>query len=108
LRIDAGSIVINDLIVPTVDPRLPFGGRAASGFGVTRGAEGLLEMTKIKTISTHKRGPRYHHLPYNETTHRLFRAQLEAAHGTSLWGRARSAWRMIGLMRQAWKRRPKW
>jgi acyl-CoA reductase-like NAD-dependent aldehyde dehydrogenase len=106
LRIDAGSVVINDLIVATVDPRLPFGGRAASGFGVTRGAQGLLEMTKIKTISTHKRGPRYHHLPVNETTHQLLRAQLQSAHGANLWGRARSAWRMLGLVREAWKRRP--
>ncbi|PPQ35473.1 aldehyde dehydrogenase family protein [Rhodopila globiformis] len=53
-RVNAGSIVINDLIVPTADPRLPFGGRGESGFGVTRGAEGLLEMTALKTISTRR------------------------------------------------------
>jgi acyl-CoA reductase-like NAD-dependent aldehyde dehydrogenase len=50
-RLRAGSVCINDLIVPTADPRLPFGGRGESGFGVTRGAEGLLEMTVVKTIS---------------------------------------------------------
>jgi acyl-CoA reductase-like NAD-dependent aldehyde dehydrogenase len=50
-RIRAGSVCINDLIVPTADPRLPFGGRGASGHGVTRGAEGLLEMTALKTVS---------------------------------------------------------
>jgi acyl-CoA reductase-like NAD-dependent aldehyde dehydrogenase len=50
-RVRAGSVVLNDLIVPTADPRLPFGGRGRSGFGVTRGAEGLLEMTAIKTVS---------------------------------------------------------
>jgi acyl-CoA reductase-like NAD-dependent aldehyde dehydrogenase len=49
-RIRAGSVAINDLIVPTADPRLPFGGRGESGFGVTRGAEGLLEMTVCKTV----------------------------------------------------------
>ena len=49
-RVRAGSVVINDLIVPTADPRLPFGGRGESGFGVTRGAEGLLEMTVCKTV----------------------------------------------------------
>ncbi|WP_428488140.1 aldehyde dehydrogenase family protein [Rhodopila sp.] len=53
-QIPAGSVCINDLIVPTADPRLPFGGRGQSGFGVTRGAEGLLEMTVIKTISTRR------------------------------------------------------
>ncbi len=50
-RVKAGSIVVNDLIVPTADPRLPFGGRRRSGFGVTRGTEGLLEMTTIQTVS---------------------------------------------------------
>jgi acyl-CoA reductase-like NAD-dependent aldehyde dehydrogenase len=34
-RVNAGSVVINDVIVPTADPRLPFGGRGESGFGVT-------------------------------------------------------------------------
>ena len=51
LRVNAGSVVVNDLIVPTADPRLPFGGRGRSGFGVTRGAEGLLDMTAVKSIS---------------------------------------------------------
>ena len=53
-RLRAGSVCINDLIVPTADPRLPFGGSARSGFGRTRGPEGLLEMTAIKTISTRR------------------------------------------------------
>lgn len=59
-RIDAGSVCVNDLIMPTADPRLPFGGRRRSGFGVTRGAEGLLEMTVVKTVSTRRFGPRPH------------------------------------------------
>ena len=50
-RLRAGSVCINDLIVPTADPRLPFGGSARSGFGRTRGAEGLLEMTALRTVS---------------------------------------------------------
>jgi len=49
--VSAGFITINDLIVPTADPRLPFGGRGESGFGVTRGNEGLLEMTYPKVVS---------------------------------------------------------
>lgn len=50
-RLRVGSVCINDLIVPTADPRLPFGGRGRSGFGVTRGAEGLLAFTAIRTVS---------------------------------------------------------
>lgn len=53
-RIHAGLVIINDLIVPSADPRIPFGGRARSGFGVTRGAEGLLEMTVPKVVSVRR------------------------------------------------------
>lgn len=50
-RVRAGSVCINDVIVPTADPRLPFGGGGRSGFGRTRGAEGLLAMTAVKAVS---------------------------------------------------------
>ena len=50
-RVQAGSVCINDVIVPTADPRLPFGGSGRSGFGRTRGAEGLLEMTTAAAVS---------------------------------------------------------
>jgi acyl-CoA reductase-like NAD-dependent aldehyde dehydrogenase len=49
-RIDAGCVVINDMIVPTADPRVPFGGQGLSGHGRTRGEAGLLEMTQVKAI----------------------------------------------------------
>ncbi len=52
LKVRAGTITINDVIAPTADPRLPFGGVGHSGFGSTRGMEGLLEMTYPKVIST--------------------------------------------------------
>ncbi|QDV13573.1 NAD/NADP-dependent betaine aldehyde dehydrogenase [Rosistilla oblonga] len=52
--LDVGTVTINDLIVPTADPRIPFGGRRASGFGTTRGAEGLLAMTCPRVIATQR------------------------------------------------------
>ncbi|MFC5860909.1 aldehyde dehydrogenase family protein [Acidicapsa dinghuensis] len=54
-QIRAGNIVINDLIVPTADPRIPFGGRGQSGFGVTRGTEGLFAMTTPCAIQSQKK-----------------------------------------------------
>lgn len=56
-QISTGHVTVNDLIACTADPRIPFGGVKASGFGVTRGEEGLLEMTRPKVIqvSAHKR-----------------------------------------------------
>ncbi|EHH69549.1 aldehyde dehydrogenase family protein [Gluconobacter morbifer] len=50
-RLRSGSICINDLIVPTADPRLPFGGCGGSGYGTTRGPEGLLTLTRPVAIS---------------------------------------------------------
>jgi acyl-CoA reductase-like NAD-dependent aldehyde dehydrogenase len=54
-RIKAGCVVINDMIVPTADPRVPFGGRGMSGHGKTRGETGLLEMTQLKAIVASRR-----------------------------------------------------
>jgi len=54
-RIPAGCVVLNDMIVPTADPRVPFGGRGTSGHGVTRGAAGLEAMTHLKAIVATRR-----------------------------------------------------
>ena len=80
-RLLAGTVLINDLIVPTADPRLPFGGRGASGFGSTRGAEGLLEMTLPKVIST-RRGRNTQHYDATDARHaELFAGVVAASHG---------------------------
>jgi acyl-CoA reductase-like NAD-dependent aldehyde dehydrogenase len=80
-RVRAGSVTVNDAIVPTADPRLPFGGRDASGFGVTRGAEGLLEMTAVKTIAV-RRGRWLPHLEERQPEDgELLRGYLTAAYG---------------------------
>ena len=47
----AGMVTINDVIVPTAHPATPFGGVGDSGWGVTQGAEGLLEMTTAQVVS---------------------------------------------------------
>ena len=46
----AGCITLNDVLVPTADPRVSFGGWNASGFGVTRGLEGLREMSRLQVV----------------------------------------------------------
>jgi acyl-CoA reductase-like NAD-dependent aldehyde dehydrogenase len=80
-RVRAGSVVINDLIVPTADPRLPFGGRGESGFGVTRGAEGLLEMTVCKTVLL-RRGRFRPHLDARGEDARALAGLIGLLHGT--------------------------
>lgn len=60
-RLDVGTVTVNDLIVPTADPRAPFGGRGASGYGVTRGADGLLDMTRPRVVWHKSARRRLHH-----------------------------------------------
>lgn len=80
-RLNVGVVTINDLIVPTADARIPFGGRGDSGFGVTRGAEGLLDLTVAKavTVSSGRFRPAYE--PPSPRDEALFLGYLETAHG---------------------------
>jgi acyl-CoA reductase-like NAD-dependent aldehyde dehydrogenase len=82
-RLPVGTVLINDLIVATADPRISFGGRKSSGYGLTRGREGLLEMTVLKTVVVQRsrdlrpyRATTPDHLPF-------FAAYLQAVHGGS-------------------------
>jgi acyl-CoA reductase-like NAD-dependent aldehyde dehydrogenase len=100
-EVRAGSVTINDLIVPTADPRLSFGGRDASGYGVTRGADGLLEFTRIKTVSTRAGRFRPHYEQEHAGDAALFTAYLRAAHAGSWRERSRSLLRVLsGLSRR--------
>ncbi|MBC7928196.1 MAG: aldehyde dehydrogenase family protein [Bryobacteraceae bacterium] len=96
-RVRAGVVVINDIIVPTADPRVPFGGRGRSGFGVTRGAEGLLEMTALKAILA--RNTKW--LPHLEARHPgdadLFASFLQLCHGGTIRERLRALFRLMQL-----------
>ncbi|HYO16283.1 MAG TPA: aldehyde dehydrogenase family protein [Thermoanaerobaculia bacterium] len=95
-RVRAGVVVINDVIVPTADPRLPFGGRGESGFGVTRGAEGLLDLTVPKVVAV-RRGRQLPHLGKRHPEDAaLFHAYLTLTHAGELRARFRGA---AGLLR---------
>ncbi len=105
-RINAGCVVINDMIVPTADPRVPFGGRKQSGFGVTRGAAGLEEMTRLKAI-IHQRRRWLPHLdeptPFDA---KLLAGFLQMTHGDSWRSRIHGAGRTIraALAQRNWVR----
>ena len=83
-RLTVGTVIINDLIVPTADPRIPFGGRRGSGHGVTRGAEGLLEMTAVKVTSVRRGASRRHYEATDRRHEALFAGLLALSHGGSL------------------------
>ncbi len=80
-RLRAGVITINDLIAPTADPRLPFGGRGASGYGVTRGAEGLLEMTAPLAVVARSGRARPHYGPRRPGDAAILLGFLRLVHG---------------------------
>ena len=99
-RLDVGVVTINDLIVPTADPRLPFGGRGESGFGVTRGAEGLLEMTRPKVISA-RRGKWLPHLDTpTETDADILSGLLEFSYSSGFRARFRGLRKLISSARK--------
>ena len=82
-QLPVGTVLINDLIVATADPRVSFGGRKASGFGLTRGREGLLEMTALKTVVVqHSRGLRAYR-PTTPDHEPFFAAYLQVVHSGS-------------------------
>ena len=98
-RINAGCVVINDMIAPSADPRIPFGGRKASGFGTTRGASGLLEMTQTKAI-LHQRSRWLPHLdkptPYDAN---LLAGFLQMTHSSSIRQRLTG---LRAVLKSAW------
>jgi acyl-CoA reductase-like NAD-dependent aldehyde dehydrogenase len=102
-RVNAGVVIVNDVIVPTADPRVPFGGRGRSGYGVTRGTEGLLELTRLKVIAVRSGRCRWHLDEADFSDHDLVRHYLVAVHGATLrdrWNASRAL--LNSLIHKAW------
>ena len=94
-RLPSGAVTVNDIIVPTADPRLGFGGGRDSGFGTTRGPEGLLEMTRLRTISIRRpRGFRPHLDQLLASDHVRMAGLIELLHAGA--GRSRAVRRLLG------------
>lgn len=98
----AGTVSINDTIAPTADPRIPFGGRGSSGYGLTRGAEGLLEMTAVKTLLIRRGGSMRHLEPTRDADAPMFAALIQTIHakpGSGRWSALQRAVRLARLRR---------
>jgi acyl-CoA reductase-like NAD-dependent aldehyde dehydrogenase len=95
-RLRVGTVAINDVIVPTAHPATPFGGRGTSGWGITQGAEGLLEMTVPQVVS--ERGGSFR--PHYDSAIGKPIVPKEALHGLLQWSHGAS-WReqVAGLLR---------
>ncbi len=97
-RLNVGCVVINDMIAPTADPRLPFAGRKQSGFGVTRGAAGLLEMTQPKAIVVTRGKFKPHLLPAKPDDADMLQYYLQLAHGQHWSGRFKALRSLMRLL----------
>ncbi|HTU17309.1 MAG TPA: aldehyde dehydrogenase family protein [Gemmataceae bacterium] len=95
----AGMVAINDVIISTAHPATPFGGRGDSGWGVTQGAEGLLEMTIPQVVSVCRSRFRPHYeMAMGQGAEReaeILRGLLQSAHAPSVRERLRGWWRLL-------------
>jgi acyl-CoA reductase-like NAD-dependent aldehyde dehydrogenase len=79
-RIRAGGVCVNDVMTHYAVPGLPFGGVGESGFGRSKGLEGLAEMTRTRSVLVDRWGmarePWWY--PYTKEMETLMRAGLAA------------------------------
>lgn len=97
LRIRAGGVSVNDVISHWAIPSLPMGGVGESGFGRSRGLEGLREFTRVKSILVDRGGltrePWWY--PYSGNTLRRVQALASWRRHRGLKGVAAAAWRYL-------------
>lgn len=101
-QVRAGVVTVNETVVPTGHPATPFGGVGQSGWGVTQGLEGLLEMTVPQVVSVSGGTFRQHYeLAAGRQAHqeRLLLGLLDLTHGPTLGRRWRG---LVRTVRALW------
>jgi acyl-CoA reductase-like NAD-dependent aldehyde dehydrogenase len=82
-RVEAGSVLVNDVLMNGATPDAPFGGVKQSGFGRAMGDEALREMCNMKHISVDRVAmsddPMW--FPYTASSYAWFRRGLSALFG---------------------------
>ena len=99
----AGEWSINDVLAPTAHPATPFGGRGASGWGVTQGAEGLLAMTVPQAVTVRKGTFRPHFdesISPDPATVELLSGLMAWTHARGVRAKLRGLWRMVRGVRK--------
>src|SRR5262249_14383394 len=97
-RLRAGDVVINVVDLEKAHQATTFGGRGESGWGVTQGAEGLLEMTVPQVVSVRGGSFRPHYQPVGSPgaiPGEVLRGMLAFSHAGSLAERWRGLWRLV-------------
>lgn len=102
----AGLVTINDIVAPVAHPATPFGGVGRSGWGVTQGAEGLLEMTVPQVISIRRGRWRPHFDKAGSTiatSAGVLGALLRWQNSPALWQRCKGFFALFRAVRKARK-----
>jgi succinate-semialdehyde dehydrogenase/glutarate-semialdehyde dehydrogenase len=87
-RMQVGTASVNDHLMSASVPNMPWGGVKDSGFGRTRGREGLLEMTTSQSLSIERLAPlprEFFWYPYKPIKSNLLRRVLRLLYAPS-WG----------------------
>ena len=95
-----GSVSINDVIVGTAHPAIGFGGVRDSGWGVTRGEDGLLAMTVPQAVSRRRGRFRFHFHGDDPAIPDVTHGLLDWGHAPTLRGRLAGFWRMVSGFRR--------
>ena len=106
-QLGVAHVVIDDLILPTADPRIGFGGAGRSGFGVTRGREGLLAMTRPRVMQVQRSGSRRSYEPLTAAHGKFLAATMRVLYGVDWRTRVAGLRAMIPAMRELAPARPR-
>jgi acyl-CoA reductase-like NAD-dependent aldehyde dehydrogenase len=107
LQLKVGAAVVNDVIAPTAHPATPFGGRGASGWGVSQGEEGLLGMTVPLAVSVRSGKFRPHvdaTLSNVPAAGDVMEGMLRMTHSRRLHHRLRGMWQLVSGLRKFGKK----
>jgi acyl-CoA reductase-like NAD-dependent aldehyde dehydrogenase len=94
-QIRAGSVSVNDVIVGTAHPATGFGGVRQSGWGVTRGEEGLLQMTVPQVVTFRSGRFRLHFQGDDPAFAETTRGLLQWSRGPTYRRRLAGLWQMV-------------
>jgi len=103
-ELPAGMVTVNDLVAPVAHPATPLGGVGRSGWGVTQGAEGLLEMTVPQVISSRRGEWRPHFDPPDTTVFTnagVLAAMLCWKNARTFGQRLAGLWRLLRAIKRA-------
>lgn len=105
--LDVGAVSINNVMLTEGNPALPFGGVGESGYGRTKGVQGLLGMTRSKAILIDKQSGKIeaNWFPYTRRKYQLFEELVLGLFGRGLGALVRFARAGIALESAAQKPR---